>query len=54
MILSPEEWGGETIVVPVSAHTKQGIDQLLDLMALASRGHGAEGEPEGHGPGRGD
>ena len=32
--LSPEAWGGNTIVIPVSAHTKQGIDELLDMMAL--------------------
>lgn len=29
-----EEWGGDTVVVPVSAKTKQGIDQLLDMVLL--------------------
>lgn len=29
-----EEWGGDTVVVPVSAKTKQGIDQLLDMILL--------------------
>jgi translation initiation factor IF-2 len=28
--LVPEEWGGDTIYVPVSAHTKDGIPELLE------------------------
>ncbi len=32
--LTPEDWGGETIVVPVSATKGQGIDQLLEMMTL--------------------
>jgi translation initiation factor IF-2 len=32
--LAPEEWGGDTIVVPVSAKTKEGIDQLLEMILL--------------------
>ncbi|HET6146248.1 MAG TPA: translation initiation factor IF-2 [Polyangia bacterium] len=32
--LVSEEWGGETIYVNVSAKTKQGIDKLLDMLAL--------------------
>ncbi len=32
--LIPEDWGGETIVVPVSALKKQGIDELLEMIAL--------------------
>jgi translation initiation factor IF-2 len=32
--LVPEEWGGETIFVNVSAKTKQGVDKLLDMLAL--------------------
>jgi translation initiation factor IF-2 len=32
--LSPEAWGGNTIAIPVSAHTKQGISELLDMMVL--------------------
>jgi translation initiation factor IF-2 len=32
--LSPEDWGGDTICVPVSATKGTGIDQLLDLMLL--------------------
>ncbi|MBA3762693.1 MAG: translation initiation factor IF-2 [Chthoniobacterales bacterium] len=32
--LSPEDWGGETIVVPVSATKGIGVDQLLENMAV--------------------
>ncbi|RPH69647.1 MAG: translation initiation factor IF-2 [Myxococcaceae bacterium] len=32
--LVPEDWGGDTIMVPVSARTKQGIDLLLENVAL--------------------
>jgi translation initiation factor IF-2 len=32
--LVPEEWGGKTIVVKVSAKTKKGIEDLLDMLLL--------------------
>jgi translation initiation factor IF-2 len=32
--LAPEEWGGDTIVAPVSAKTKEGIDELLEMILL--------------------
>ncbi len=32
--LLPEDWGGKTIVVPVSAKTGEGIDQLLEAILL--------------------
>jgi len=32
--LAPEEWGGSTIFVPVSAKTKEGIPQLLEMLLL--------------------
>ncbi|EED35691.1 translation initiation factor IF-2 [Luminiphilus syltensis NOR5-1B] len=32
----PEEWGGDTQFVPVSAHTGDGIDALLDAVLLQS------------------
>ena len=32
--LAPEEWGGQTIIVPISAKTGDGIDNLLDMMSL--------------------
>ncbi len=31
-----EEWGGDTVVVEVSAKTKQGIDTLLDMILLVA------------------
>lgn len=34
--LQPEEWGGDTIVAKVSAKTHQGLDELLELVALQS------------------
>lgn len=34
--LNPEEWGGDTIMVPVSATTKQGIEQLLEMILLVA------------------
>lgn len=34
--LIPEEWGGDTIMVPISAKRKQGIDQLLEMILLLS------------------
>ena len=32
--LVPEDWGGETVVCEVSAHTGNGIDNLLEMMSL--------------------
>ena len=32
--LVAEDWGGDTIFVPVSAHTKEGIDTLLEMILL--------------------
>lgn len=34
--LHPEEWGGSTVVVPVSAHTGLGIEQLLEMIILST------------------
>lgn len=34
--LIPEDWGGDTICVPVSAHTKEGIDNLLEMVLLTA------------------
>jgi len=34
--LLPEEWGGDTVIVEVSAKTKQGIDKLLDMVLLVA------------------
>ena len=32
--LVPEEWGGDVMCIPVSAHTKMGIDDLLESVLL--------------------
>ena len=34
--LVPEEWGGDTIICPISAKTGQGIDNLLDMVVLTA------------------
>ena len=34
--LIPEDWGGSTIFVPVSAHTKEGIPELLEMVLLTA------------------
>jgi len=32
----PEDWGGDTIMVPVSAHAKTGLTDLLDMILLVA------------------
>ena len=34
--LLAEDWGGTTVCVPVSAHTKEGIDNLLEMIILTA------------------
>ena len=34
--MSPEEWGGDTVMVPVSSKTKEGLDKLLDMILLVA------------------
>lgn len=34
--LNPEEWGGDTVMVEVSAKTGKGIDELLDMVLLVA------------------
>lgn len=34
--LVPEDWGGKTICVPVSAKTGENVDQLLDMLLLVA------------------
>jgi translation initiation factor IF-2 len=34
--LTPEEWGGDTVIVEVSAKTGQNLDKLLDLVLLVA------------------
>ena len=35
--LVPEEWGGQTLFVPLSAKTGQGVDNLLEMIILQSQ-----------------
>ena len=34
--LVPEEWGGDTIIVPISAKTGMGLDELLEMVLLTA------------------
>lgn len=34
--LMPEDWGGDTAVMPVSAKTGEGIDELIDMVLLTA------------------
>lgn len=34
--LIPEEWGGDTPCIPVSAKTKEGLDDLLEMVTLVA------------------
>jgi len=34
--LIPEDWGGKTVIAPVSAKTGQGLDDLLDMILLTA------------------
>ena len=43
--LIAEDWGGDTIFVPVSAHTKEGIDQL-EMIILSAEMAGVKGQPD--------
>jgi translation initiation factor IF-2 len=43
--LVPEEWGGDTIVCPISAKTGQGVDELLEMLALQAEMLGLRANP---------
>lgn len=32
--LMPEDWGGDTVMIPVSAHTGEGVDELLEMVQM--------------------
>ncbi|NWF35878.1 translation initiation factor IF-2 [Mariprofundus sp. KV] len=49
--LLPEEWGGDTMFVPVSAHTGQGLDDLLENLALQTEILELKANPERRGKG---
>jgi translation initiation factor IF-2 len=44
--LIPEAFGGDTIVVPVSAHTGQGVDDLLEMLSLVAEVEDLRADPE--------
>ncbi len=44
--LVPEEWGGDTILVPVSAKTGMGIDDLLDSVTLVAEMQELKADPD--------
>ena len=43
--LVPEEWGGDTIMVPISAKTGDGVDELLEMLALQAEMLGLRANP---------
>ncbi|MCW5851375.1 MAG: translation initiation factor IF-2 [Anaerolineae bacterium] len=43
--LMPDEWGGDTFVVPVSARNKQGIDDLLDAILIVAESEDIAANP---------
>jgi translation initiation factor IF-2 len=45
--LLPEDWGGETIVMPVSAKTKEGVPELLDMILLVADVEELKADDEG-------
>ena len=44
--LVPEEWGGDTMLIPVSAKTGMGIDELLDAVNLVAEMQELKADPE--------
>ncbi|HZJ86714.1 MAG TPA: translation initiation factor IF-2 [Erysipelothrix sp.] len=42
----PEEWGGDTVFVKISAKTGEGIDELIDTIILASELEELEANPD--------
>ncbi|PVY75942.1 translation initiation factor 2 (bIF-2) [Tamilnaduibacter salinus] len=51
MEVIPEDWGGDIQFVPLSAHTGDGIDDLLEALLLQSEILELEAAPEGPGMG---
>lgn len=43
--LMPEDWGGDTIFVPVSAKQKQNLELLLEMILLVADMQGLKGNP---------
>ena len=51
--LVPEDWGGTTVMVPVSAKKKQNLDQLLEMILLSTDILELQGQSEAQRVGRG-
>jgi translation initiation factor IF-2 len=49
--LVPEDWGGDTMFVPVSALKKQGLDELLEAILLQAEVLELSANPDRHGEG---
>lgn len=49
--LVPEEWGGDTVVVPVSAKTREGVDDLLEMIVLVAEMQEVKTDPTRKGRG---
>ncbi len=45
--LTPDEWGGDTIMVQLSALTRENIEELLDMLNLVAQMEDLRGDPEG-------
>lgn len=45
--LIPEEWGGDTICVPISALRKEGIEELLEMILLVAEMEDLRANPRG-------
>lgn len=45
--LIPEDWGGDTVTVPISAKTAEGIDELLEMIILVAEVQEIRCIPEG-------
>ncbi len=44
---TPEDWGGDTIMVPVSALTGEGVQDLLEMILLVADMEDIRGDPKG-------
>jgi len=42
----PEEWGGDTVIVPVSAKTGVGINELMNMILLVAEMQGLKANPD--------
>ena len=47
----PEDWGGDVMMIPVSAHTGSGVDELLESVAMQSELLELKARPDGNATG---